>query len=86
MSFQGYDQFQSPGGQEGAPPQMQAQPQQDGTMGGQPGEQAQTPSQYTPGGEGNGAPGAPGGDQKTTLWYVVLCFGHRTVLTTVKDG
>ena len=67
MSFQGYE-FQSPGAQEGAPPQMQAPQQPDGAMGGQPGEQAQTPSQYTPGGQGNGAPGAQGGDQKTTLW------------------
>lgn len=70
MSYPAYDngQFQSPGPQEGVPPQMQAPPQQDGIMGGQPGEQAQTPMQYTPGGDGNGPPGAPGGDQKTTLW------------------
>lgn len=69
MSFQGYEQFQSPGAQEVAPSQMQAPPPQDGgAMGGQPGEQTQTPSQYTPGGQGNGAPGAQGGDQKTTLW------------------
>jgi len=65
MSFQ-YDQFQSPGAQDGnsAP---SAQNPQDGAMSGQATDQSQTPFQGAP--VNQGAPGGgPQSGEKTTLW------------------
>jgi hypothetical protein len=65
MSFQ-YDQFQSPGAQDGNSAPSAPNPQ-DGAMSGQPTDQSQTPFQGPPGGQG--APGSgPQSGEKTTLW------------------
>jgi hypothetical protein len=65
MSFQ-YDQFQSPGAQDGNSAPTAPNPQ-DGTMTGQPSDQSQTPFQGAPGGQV--APGSgPQSGEKTTLW------------------
>jgi hypothetical protein len=65
MSFQ-YDQFQSPGAQDGNSAPSAPNPQ-DGAMSGQPTDQPQAPFQGPPGGQG--APGSgPQSGEKTTLW------------------
>ena len=69
MSFQNFDQFGGGPTPDGGAMQG-AQNPQEGGMPGQMPEQGQTPFQGTPAGDGGPGSqgGAPGGDQKTTLW------------------
>lgn len=79
MSFEQYSQFPQGGQQENVPGQVQ--PQQDGVSQGQQNDQ--------PGGQQmsfspeNGGPSQPGqgGEQKTTLWYVVASSVLKFTLT-----
>ena len=72
MSFPDqYNQFQSPGPQEGVPGQMP--PPQDGGAPGQAHENNGGGIQFSHQENNGGAqPGGVGGDQKTTLWYLNL--------------
>lgn len=65
MSFN-YEQFQSPGPQDGNQAPIVPNPQ-DGAMGGQPTDQSQTPFQGAQGNGGQQGPGPQSGE-KTTLW------------------
>ena len=54
---------------------------------GQMGQQMDPSQQQSPfPGAQPGAQGSPGGDQKTTLWYVPFLFSVRYVTNALQDG
>ena len=87
MSFQNYDNFQAQQGQSDAGGAGQGVPQQDTQMGGQNPEGQQAQFQGGNVGEPGSAGGQPGGDAKTTLWWVLSSIGaFRQILHLRPDS
>ena len=68
MSFQTYEPFQNPPGQQDGGNAGPGVPQQENPMGVQQMDTSAVPFQGGNGGEPGSAGGQPGGDAKTTLW------------------